>query len=217
MILPSMTYPEINETFRREIHSVGPKIQEAARKFGGMVKKSRSGSLRHVFDVSTKDKTILHLIFISKKKSDWDRPGLCIYSTFHHKDGLNAISINGTEGVAFIHNSHFFQRYKERIVEDEELGENDIIRRFMLNNQDLSWHKNTEDYSLAYKKYEKEEIPQLAARVEEGNCFIEKLGENLFLMKTIISDEMLKNNQRAAFSELDDKRLYFAEEAERKK
>lgn len=212
-----MTYSEINETFRREIHSVGPKIQEAARKFGGMVKKSRNGSLRHVFDVSTKNKTILHLIFISNKKSDWNRPGLCIYSTFHHFDGLNAISVNGPEGVAFIHNSHFFKRYKERIVKDVELGENDLIRRFMLINQDLSWHKNTEDYSLAYKKYEKEEIPQLVARVEEGNCFIEKLGDDLYLMKTIISDEMLKNNQPAAFSELEEKRHYFATKAERQK
>ena len=208
-----MTYSEIAETFRREIHSVEPKIRDAARKFGGMVKKSRSGSIHQVFDVSTKDKTILHLIFISKKKSDWNRPGLCIYSTFHYKDGLNAISINGTEGVAFIHNSHFFNRYGERIVKDMEIGENELIRRFMLNNQDLLWHKNTDDYSLAYKKYEKEKIPQLAARVEEGNCFIEKLGDNLYLMKTIISDEMLKNNQPAAFSELEEKRLYFAKKA----
>lgn len=203
MILSTMTYQEVEKAFRREIATAKIKIDEAAKRFGRMVKTTYRYPLTRVFSVQTRDKTKLNLIFVALKRSFWNHPKLCIYSTFQYKDGLYAISAPGEEGDAHILTKHFFERYRERIVKDPEIGAEDLIRRYMINNKDMGWFPNAEIFSADYHKYEREGTLQLAARVEEGNCFAKQLGPNLFLISTIISDDMLGPSQSAAFEMLE--------------
>lgn len=210
MLLPSMTYIEIDKTYRQIIQDARPKIDAAARKFGGIVKKTRVFPCSRVIQVETKEKTTLHLAFRADKPSKWDSPKLCIYSSFYYKDGLNAISISGTEGEVDIYTAHFFKRYKERLVKDRTISSEDLIKRFMLINTDMLWYKNSSIFSLAYKKHEREEVTQLATRIEEGNCFAERLGPKLIIMKTYISDDMLGEEQYFAFEKLDELRHLYS-------
>lgn len=200
MILPTMTYQEIEKTFRREIATAIPKIDEVAKRFGRMVKTTYRYPLTREFLVQTKDRTKLNLLFVADKRSSWDHPKLCIYSTFQYKDGLYAISVPGGEGDAHILTKHFFDRYRERIVKDSEMGAEDLIRRYMINNKDMGWFPNASIFSADYQKYEKEGTLQLAARVVEGNCFAEQIGRRLFLIRTILPDDMLGESQAEAFA-----------------
>ena len=200
MILSTMTYQEIEKTFRREIATANPKIDEAAKRFGRLVKTTYRFPLTRVLSVQTKDKTKLNLIFVAKKRSSWDHPKLCIYSTFYYRDGLYAISAPCIDGDVHILTKHFFDRYRERIVKDSEMGAEDLIRRYMINNKDMGWFPNASIFSADYQKYEKESTLQLAARVEEGNCFAEQLGHRLFLIRTILPDDMLGKSQAEAFA-----------------
>ena len=61
----------------------------------------------------------------------------------------------------------------------------------------------TEAHAKAYKKYEKEDGSVQAARVAEGNIFLEvQLSSKIIMVRTIISDEMLYEDQKAAFGEM---------------
>lgn len=208
-----MSFQEIDSSYRREIQSSIPRIDEAARKFGSMVKKTRLYPIRHSFTIMTKDKTKLHLLFTASKRSKWDSPRLCIYSTFRYNGGIYAISIDGPEGTSQIYTQHFFERYRERIVKDYDINSEDLIKRFMIKNSDMMWYRNTQAFSTAYQNYERENITQLAARVEEGNCFVERIDKKILLLKTIISDDMLGDYQSEAFAVLEQMRKDYAAKA----
>ena len=210
VILPTMTYKEIDRAYRENVLSVSKKIQDAAIRFGGMVKKSSRYPFILTITVTTKDKTKIHLIFTAQKRSQWDHPKLCIYSTYQYHGFTDAISIDRPDGVAHIHTAHFFKRYRERIVKDNNIDDEALIRRYMINNKDMMWHRNTASFSAAYKKHEREDVTQMAARVSEGNCFIERLDKSLFLIKTILSDEMLGISQSSAFNGLEEMRKEYA-------
>ncbi len=203
MLLPTMTYQEIDKAFRKEISASKIKIDEAAKRFGRMVKTTSRYPLTQVLSVQTKNKIQLNLVFVAKKRSFWDHPKLCIYSTFQYKDGLYAISVPGAGGDTFIQTRHFFDRYRERIVKDPKMSLDDLIYRYMVINKDMGWFPNAAVFSADYQRYEKDGTLQLAARVEEGNCFAERLGPSLFLIKTIISDDMLGESQSEAFAMLE--------------
>ena len=206
-----MTYNEIDEAFRREISEALNKINEVAKKFGGIVKKTRLFPVCRVFSVLTKNKTNLHLIFVATKPSQWRQPALCVYSIFYYRNCYYAISIDKPDGVAFIYTSHFFERYRQRIVKDQDMAIEDLIKRFMMRNKDMIWVPNSSAFSKAYEKYEHEDVPQKAARVEEGNCFLEVLGQKLFLVKTILSDDNLCGAQEDAFGFIEEMRQIKAE------
>ena len=59
-----------------------------------------------------------------------------------------------------------------------------------------------ERFARAYRKYENDESVSYAARVNEGNVFLKIYSGYIVLCKTILSDEMLKNDQVEAFGEL---------------
>ena len=217
MILPNMSFQEIDKTLRREFISAKSRIDAVANKFGSIVKKTRLYPCHRVFTIKTKEREKLHLIFIASKRSDWNHPKLCVFTTFYVNNELYAISIDSPKGVAQIYTPHFFERYRERITDNADMGIMDLIKRFLIINKDMVWHPNTEAFSAAYLKYEKENVPQMAARVEEGNCFIEQIDDNLLLLKTILSDEMLKEGQSEAFAKLEDKRKEFIATAKPRK
>lgn len=212
MIVPTMSYQEIEKTFRREVQDAWNRIGEKAKKFGSMALKTRLYPFIRSFSVDSKDNTKLSIIFFADKRSYWDHPRVCIYTTFYRKDGLYVISTDNPEcGEARIYTAHFFERYRERFQDNEELTTTSLIKQYLITNQDLMWYRNREFFSAAYQKYEHDDIPQLAARVVDGNCFIERLGEKLMLFKTFLSDDMLGPVQSLAFAQLEEMRLQFAE------
>ena len=210
MIVSTMSLLEIDDAYRREIQISEDRIDEAAKRFGSMVKKTTHYPFERVLITKTKNRMELKLIFLATKRGDWNHPRLCIYSSFHYKDGLYAISYGGNEHASNIFTPHFFDRYQERIVKNPSIGREDLIKRYMIQNRDLMWYKNSVAFSTAYQKYEHDNTPQYAARVEEGNCFIEKIRDNAYLMKTILSDDMLGEDQAEAFTAIEIMRRHFA-------
>ena len=209
-----MTYQEIADHYRKVFDCATSRINEKAHTFGSLVKKTRQYPLRRVFKVQTKDKVVLNLAFIANKRDEWNHPKLSLYSTFY-KNGLYAISMDIRYKIVYLYTPHFFDRYEERIVKNDGISREDIIKRFMLTNQDMLWYKNATVFSKQYEKYERESVTQLAARVEEGNCFVDRLTPNTFILRTVLSDEDLEiGPQTFAFSQLEQMRKFFAERNE---
>ena len=86
MILPTMSYSEISRAYRREINTAWNKIDDAALKFGGVVKKTRLYPVSRIYTIQTRDKTKIKLLFTAYKRSQWDSPLLGMYSTFFIKE-----------------------------------------------------------------------------------------------------------------------------------
>ena len=165
----------------------------------------------HSFTVYSKDKTKLNLIFFADKRSHWNHPRICIYTTFFRNGGLYVISVDNPEiGEARIYTDHFFERYRKRFYNDSDISTPELIKKYLITNQDLMWYRNSEVFSAAYEKYEHDDIPRAAARVAEGNCFVELLGNKLTLFKTFLSDDMLGDTQSHAFEQLEEMRLHYA-------
>ena len=206
-----MSYHEIEKAFRREVQNTWSKIGIEAKKFGSIALKTRIYPCIRSFTVYSKDKTKLNLLFFADKRSYWDHPRICIYTTFFRNGGLYVISVDNPEhGEARIYTDHFFERYRERYYKDTGIETPELIKKYLITNQDLMWYRNSQIFSAAYQKYEHDDIPQAAARVVEGNCFVELLGNKLTLFKTFLSDDMLGDIQSDAFSQLEAMRLQFA-------
>ena len=71
----------------------------------------------------------------------------------------------------------------------------------------MYWEQATSSHLLAYKKYESDDVTPLAARIGTGCCFAEMVEHGIFVFKTVISDEMLKEGQQTRiFAEMEAKR-----------
>lgn len=217
MIVPTMSYQEVEMAFRREVKGAWSQIGNLAKKFGSMALKTRIYPCIRSFTALSKDKTKLTIIFFADKRSCWNHPRICVYTTFYRNDGLYVISTDNPEhGEVRLYTEHFFERYRERLIQDTNMSMMEIIKHYLIINQDLMWHVNTSVFSSAYEKYEHDNVPQMAACVVEGNCFIEQLGEKLTLFKTFLTDNMFGDEQSYAFKKLEMMRQRFAAKNQKK-
>lgn len=199
-----MTYNDIEITFRKEVQASYKKIDEVAKKFGGDAKKTRIYPCIRYYSVNTKNKIKLGIIFFADKRSCWDHPRVCFYKSFYFNNSLHFISVDDAEtGFARIYTLHYLNRYKKRVLNNPDITNEGLIRHYLTHNEDLMWYKNGPIFSPDYRKYEHDNVPQMAARIEDGNCFIERLGDKLYLFKTFISDDMLYETQSDSFEKIE--------------
>ncbi len=207
MIVETMSYTEIATCFRKELVKYVPKIQAFADKFSSTVKKTRMYPVSRTYTFDTKDKLRIVMHFVAQKRSDWKEPKFCIFGTYTLKDGMYAVmlgGVNDSEVDIFI--PHFFERYRERIVKDSSLSGTELLIHYFSNNPVMYWEHATSSHFLAYKKYESDDVTPLAARIGTGCCFAEMVEHGIFVFKTVISDEMLKEGQTRIFAEMEAKR-----------
>ena len=103
-----------------------------------------------------------------------------------------------------IYPPHFFKRYRERIVKDESISNEDIIRQYFKNDWGFKGTVVNENFESVYHCFEndnKNDNVSFVAATSQGYCFGEKQG-NVNIIKTIISEDMLFENQKFIFNEL---------------
>ncbi|HRH60378.1 MAG TPA: hypothetical protein PL045_07400, partial [Chitinophagaceae bacterium] len=91
-----------------------------------------------------------------------------------------------------------------RIVKDESISNDDIIRRYFKNDWGLMIAVVNKDFEAVFHCFEndkKNEKVSFVAAASQGYCFGEKQGD-VDIIKTIISEDMLFENQKPIFSEL---------------
>ena len=211
MILPTMSYPEAAAAAEREIGTCRKKILDCVGRFGSLVKKSSYRTafpMEKLYTVTSRDRTDIYVNCVARRRSDWDSPSFHVFVPFHMQRGLFSVALSQRRNI-LIFTDHFFTRYRERILRDDSLSALDVVTLFHRRNSDIVISRDTKAYSRSYAKYETGELPAIAARCPDGNCFGEFADRRTIVIRTIISDEMLRDGQDDAFSRLEDRRRLY--------
>ena len=205
MILPGMTYEEMAAQYLGDLHDIMAKKKTFQAKFSSYVKRSRSKAYPMTAQyeyVSHTNRNRYLYCYTAFKRSDWDEPYCNAICLFEGKGGMYAMATSNFQKTVIIFTPHFFSRYRERILHGEDIHGDALIKRYFSNNTRFVLKEMDETFARAYKKYEDDESQSWAARVNEGNIFLKTYNDKVVLCKTIISDEMLYDNQAEAFGEL---------------
>lgn len=205
MIVPSMTVKEIHKEVFEDIKNLKNKLDECRNDFKKWVLKSSHYPLTKSYDCKTREKKNLFIVdFTAIKRSSWKKPILSIYGIYSRPEGKYAVAPTIDMNISSIYPPHFFQRYRERIVKDESLSNEDIIRQYFKDDWGFVGAVVNDDFESVYHCFENDDENDkvnFVAAASAGYCFGEKQG-NVNIIKTIISEEMLFENQKPLFAQL---------------
>ena len=215
MIVPTMTLQEIHRELIEDVRNLSNKLSHCYKDFRKKVLRGNRYPLIKSYDCKTMNKNLFVVTFTAMKRSDWDSPILGIYGIYSRPEGNYAACLIIDKDMISIHPPHFFRRYRERIVKDESISNENIIRRYFKDEWGFTGAVVNEDFESVYHCFEdgdKDDRISFVAATSQGYCFGEKQG-NVNIIKTIISEDMLFDNQKSLFSKL--KNAFIEENKER--
>jgi len=205
MIVPSMTVKEIHKEVFDDLKTLRNKLDELRSDFRRIVLKCNCYPITKSYDYKTREKQNLFIIqFTALKRSAWKKPVISIYGIYLRPEGRYAVISSLDINITTIYPPHFFKRYRERILKDESISNEDIIRHYFKNDWGFTGVVVNEKFESVYHYFEndnKDETVSFVGATNQGYCFGEKQG-NVNIIKTIISDDMLFENQKSIFYEL---------------
>jgi hypothetical protein len=205
MIVPSMTFQEIHKEVFEDIKNLRNRLDECRNDFKKTVLKGKRYPLTKCYDCNTSVRRNLFFVtFTAIKRGDWEKPILGIYGIYSRREGKYAAALTVDMNIVSIYPPHFFKRYQERILKDESLSHEDIIRQYFQNDWGFMGAVVNADFESIYHSFEKDnknDKISFVAATAQGYCFGERQG-NVNIIKTIVSDDMLFENQKFIFYEL---------------
>ncbi|MEI6556685.1 MAG: hypothetical protein WCL70_13930 [Paludibacter sp.] len=205
MIVPSMTFQEIHNEVFEDIKNIEKITNGFEKDFRKLVLRKSRYPLTKTYEYVTKENKNLFIIgYTALKRSDWDNPIIHFYGIYSRPEGKYVVAPTIDMNIITIYPPHFFKRYRERIVKDDTISNDDIIRLYFKNDWGLTGAKVNQDHENVYNSFEdddKNERISIVAATSQGYCFGVKQG-NINIIKTIISEEMLFENQKIIFHEL---------------
>ena len=203
MIVPTMTLEEIARQYMGDFPNFIAKRRSLQPKFETLVKRSSRYPVTAQYEyISHTNKNRYFFCYSAFKHGDWKAPHCNVVGVFEGEGGKYAVVSANKKQAVIIFTPHFFARYRERILGGEDIHGDDLIKRFFKRNQRFVKAEMDERFARAYRKYENDESVSYAARVNEGNVFLKIYCGYIVLCKTILSDEMLRDEQVEAFGEL---------------
>lgn len=206
MIVPSMTVQEIHREVFEDIKNLRNRLDECSNDFKKTVLRGSRYPIAKSYDCKTKEKKNLFIAdFVANKRSDWKKPILSIYGYYSRPEGKYAVAPTLEMNLLSIYPPHFFKRYRERIIKDQSMSNEEIIRQYFKNDWGFMGAVVNEDYESVYHHFEndtKTDKLSFVAATSQGYCFGEKQG-NVNIIKTIISKDMLFENQKFIFTDLE--------------
>lgn len=203
MIVSTMSLEEIARQYLGDFPNFVAKRHSFQPKFETLVKRSTRYPVTAQYEyVSHINRNRYFFCYSAFKRSDWKAPHCNVVGVFEGDGGKHAVVSANMKSSVIILTPHFFSRYRERILQGEDIHGDDLIKRFFRRNQRLTIAEMDERFARAYRKYEDEESVSYAGRVNEGNIFFKVYSGSIILCKTILSDEMLKDDQIEAFGDL---------------
>jgi hypothetical protein len=205
MIVPSMTVQEIHKEIFEDIKNLESKLDQCRNDFKKTVLNGSRYPLTKSYDCKTREKRNLFIVdFTAIKRSAWKKPILTIYGIYSRPEGKYAVAPSMDMKMISIYPPHFFKRYRERIVKDEFLSNEEIIRQYFKHDWGFMGAVVDENFESVYHCFEndnKNDKVSFVAATSQGYCFGEMRGD-VNIIKTIISEDMLFENQKFIFSEL---------------
>ena len=205
MIVPSMTVKDIHKEVFEDLENLKYKMDECHNEFKKVVLRSSRYPVTRSYEFKTREKRNLFFVdFTALKRSDWKKNILTIYAIYSRPEGMYAVVPKIDMNLISIHPPHFFTRYRERILKDDSLSNLDVIKKYFKNSWGFTVAVVNQDFETVYHRFEnggKNDKVSFVGATSEGYCFGEKQG-NVHIIKTIISEDMLFENQKFVFSEL---------------
>lgn len=136
----------------------------------------------------------VHLVGCSHGKTDYNYCGLTfvVYVTFMYQNGLHAAMIAGAKyDLIQILTPHLLDRYQERLSKTESNRES-LILEYYKNNATVVSDLNKIPEGIQ-SKYNKENSTFVS--VQEGIVIEERITKNVFVGRTFVSKELMKQNQ----------------------
>ena len=201
-----MTDDEIYNEIKNDFANLGEKIRFCEGKFQATLKKARFFPCAQSYPHITKERKNKYIVtYTARTIGDINRPLVSIHCRFLEKRGEAAASINWRKNwqlnVVIIYTNHFFVRYRERVLKDVSKSTEETIESFF----DVEWSsfgiritQELEDVYHCFEGHFSDDKVDVLFCTEKGYAFGVKK-ENLFVVKTIVTDEMLSEQQRALF------------------
>lgn len=216
MIVPSMTLQEIHEELFADLHTIHARIDNYHKDFKRRVLKASKYPYAHSYDCYTTAKKNLFIVTLTTlKRGGRDKPLVDVYGIYTRPEGKYAASLNVGNYSTTIYPPHFFKRYRERIVKNQLLSNSDIIKHYFRQEWGYLGSVFNKDFEAVYHSFEgddKDDKISFLAVSSVGYRFGLRQG-NINLIKTIISEENLFENQKPLFEKLknDLKTVYSAQ------
>lgn len=200
-----MTLEEVAKQFQGDYSDILAKRKTFQPKFSSLVKRSSRFPVRAQYEYISHTNRNRYIYFYSaEKRGQWDEPHCIVVGIYERPEGKYAVTSTNAGHTFLIYPPHFFVRYRERILKDDTIYGDELIKRYFKVNDRFTKEPLSEEHTKAYRKYESDDESVQAARCAEGNIFLEIQSPRVVLIKTIISDEMLFEDQKEAFSRLAD-------------
>jgi hypothetical protein len=205
MIVPTMTVQEIHKEILEDIKNIDNKLNDFTKDFRKIVLRKSQYPLSKSYEYITKErKNLLVIGFTALKRSDFDNPINHFYGIYSRPEGKYAAAPSVDINMCTIYPPHFFKRFRERIVKDDTISNDDLIRLYFRNEWGFVGAKVKQEHQNVYQSFEgadKNERIDFVSVNFYGFCFGEQQG-NINIVKTIISEEMLFEDQKFIFHEL---------------
>ena len=203
MIVATMSLEEVARQYQGDYGDILAKRKYLQPKFETLVKRSSRFPVRAQYEYVSHTNHNRYLFFYSAdKRGEWKTPHCIVAGIYERPEGKYAVTSTNAGRTYIIFPPHFFVRYRERILKDDSIYGDELIKRFFMVNDRFAKEPLTEEHTKAFRKYESEDCSVQAARCAEGNIFLEIQSASVILMKTIISDEMLFEDQKEAFGNM---------------
>ena len=197
MIVDTMSYEEIVNSYKKDIPEVLRKCCAIIKENHSLYKRTiltrtRAGAVffRPV-DFQSSSGNNYSMQAFSYDKASFKKSGLRFYSfmSFVNKTGINVVidSMSNliSKGYYAMFIPHFFERYRERFLNNESLGMRDTIYTYFKSNQGGSF------MPVPSNKYKN----SFYCAVHDGVALGTLINEEIILVKTFITYEMLKGDQ----------------------
>ncbi len=200
-----MTVQEIHDEVFEDLKTLRNKIEDLKIDFKRIVLKSSRYPLTKSFALKTREKkNLFNVGFTALKRSDWKKPIVNIFGIYTLQEGKYAVVPSIDLNIISIYPPHFFKRYRERILKDESISNEDIIKYYFNNDWGFMGTVVNANFDSVYHCFENvnnEDKISFVAATSQGYCFGEKQG-NINIIKTIVCEDMLFENQKVIFTEL---------------
>ncbi len=205
MIVPTMTVNEIYEEVFKDISTTKDKVKHFKEAFRKYVLSRKKYPVFQSYEYLTRDrKNRFFFHFHASKRSDWRAPFITLFSIYTRPEGKYAVSVNNDFKGLRIYPPHFFMRYRERILKDSLISNEDLIKAYFKDDWGYMGAFVNNDIEQVYKYHDNDdEVGGLnfVGATNAGYVFGVKQGY-VDIVKTIISDEMLFENQKPHFRDL---------------
>lgn len=205
MIVPAMTIQEIHKEVFEDLTNLRYKFDEYRKDFRQTVLRNSRYPLTKSYYYKTREKNNLFYIdFTALKRSAWKNPIMSLHCIYSRPEGKYAVALSVDMNMITVYPPHFFNRYQERILKDASITNEEIIRHYFKNDWGYTGAVVDEDYKSVYHCFEnddKNDKISFVAATSQGYCFGEKQA-NVNIIKTIISEDMLFENQKSIFNDL---------------